>query len=165
MIPTRTESFVPLTSNPPRPAGERGAFQATVITQAGVTQKLPAIAVPAAVPQAAAAAPQPKGTCEPKVSVQRDGTRVTGIQVLCSCGEVIDLTCVYDAVAPQAAAAPAAAPKPATTPQAKPEVAPAKGKPGKICKDSRKDLPASAAKKPKVPEKGRGTSAAKRRSA
>ena len=163
MTLTQTESFVPLTSTLPRPAGDRMGFQTTVIAQAGATQKLPAFAAPAAASQFAAAVPQPKAACEPKVSVQRDGTRVTGIQVLCSCGEVIDLTCVYDAAAPQAAAAPATAPEPATTPHPEPEVVPAKGKPGKICKGSGKDLPASAAKKPKVPEKGRGTSAAKRR--
>lgn len=33
--------------------------------------------------------------CEPKVTVERVGDRVTRIQVQCSCGEVIDLSCVY----------------------------------------------------------------------
>ena len=104
---------------------------------------------------------QPQTVCEPKVSVQRDDNRVTGIQILCSCGQVIELACVYEGPVPQAIAAPATAPQPATTPQPAPE----KAKPGKICKDSGKDLPSSAAKKPKAPAKGGGTSAAKRRSA
>jgi hypothetical protein len=144
MTPTQTESFVPLTSPSPRAAGERLAFQATVIAEPGAAQKLQAFtpAVVSSATSAAAPAPQPQAACEPKVSVQREGNRVTGIQILCSCGQVIDLACVYEAAAPQAAAA---APEPATIPQPEPEAA----APGKICKDSGKDLPASAKKKPK----------------
>jgi len=124
------------------------AFQATVITQPGASQKLSA-AASVGVPSVADAPQTQKPACEPKVSVQRDGSRVTGIQILCSCGQVIDLACVYEAAAPQATAAPTATPQPATTPQAEPKAAPQKAAPGKICKDSGKDLPASAKKKPK----------------
>ena len=163
MTPTRTESFVPLASHSPRPAGERLAFQATVMAQPGAAQKLQAVASASTTVSSAASTStrQPQTVCEPKVSVQRDDNRVTGIQILCSCGQVIELACVYEGPAPQAIAAPATAPQPATTPQPAPE----KAKPGKICKDSGKDLPSSAAKKPKAPAKGGGTSAAKRRSA
>jgi hypothetical protein len=35
-------------------------------------------------------------TCEPRVTVQRVGDRVTAIQVQCGCGQVIELACVYD---------------------------------------------------------------------
>ncbi|MFO1488104.1 MAG: hypothetical protein U1F65_06480 [Verrucomicrobiota bacterium] len=33
--------------------------------------------------------------CEPRVSIQREGDHVTGIRVHCSCGQVIDLACIY----------------------------------------------------------------------
>jgi hypothetical protein len=40
-------------------------------------------------------------TCEPRVTVQRDGECIAGIQIHCSCGQVIDLKCAYsDAPSP-----------------------------------------------------------------
>ena len=158
MTPNRNESFVPLAPASPRPAGERREFRATVISQSGQAQSFQSVAAAAVVPAVAAPVAAHAGNCEPKVSLQRDGNRVTAIHIQCSCGQVIDLSCVYDA-AP--AAQPAAAPQPATIPQ--PESAEAA--PGKICNDSGKDLPTSTAKKPKTTEKASGTSAAKRRSA
>jgi len=32
---------------------------------------------------------------EPRITVQRDGERVTGIRVTCTCGQVIELACSY----------------------------------------------------------------------
>jgi len=32
---------------------------------------------------------------EPRVTVQRDGDRITHLRIQCSCGQVIDLACVY----------------------------------------------------------------------
>jgi hypothetical protein len=156
MTPTRTDLFVPLTSALPA-SGERTEFHATVLTQPGEVQRFQSLANTAA-PTSTASATPPAGNCQPQVTVQRDGNRVTGIRVQCSCGEVIELACTYEAAAP--APQPVAAAQPATMPQ--PEAA--EPAPGKICKDSGKDLPTSASKKPKVPEKGRGTSAAKRSS-
>jgi len=34
--------------------------------------------------------------CEPRVTLQRDGGRVSSIRVQCSCGQVIELACVYE---------------------------------------------------------------------
>ena len=34
-------------------------------------------------------------TGEPRVSLQREGERVTGIRVECACGQVIELACSY----------------------------------------------------------------------
>ena len=163
MTPTRTESFVPLATAPLASSGERTEFKATVMSQPGQVQKFHSVA-PVTATAAVPATPR-AANCEPKVSLQRDGNRVTGIQVQCSCGEVINLSCVYEAAAAVPPAVPAtepiAAPEPATIPQ--PEAT--KLETGKKGKDSGKDLPTSASKKPKVPEKGRGTPAAKRRSA
>jgi hypothetical protein len=166
MTHTRTESFVPLTSAPSRPPGDRAEFKVTVISQPGPAQNFQPLSATAVSSIANAAPKTPAG--EPKVSVQRDGNRVTGIHVHCSCGQLTELSCVYDAAAPQPAVDPQLArqgagdpgPEAATIPQP----APTKPAPGKICKGSGKDLPTSAAKKPKVPAKGGGTSAAKRRS-
>jgi len=155
MTHTRTESFVPLTTALPTSSGGHTEFRATVVSQADQLQKFQSVANATA---GTSAAPR-SSDCQPEVSLQRDGNRVTGIRVQCSCGEVIELACAYE----QAAAAPQTivAPQPATMPQ--PEAA--EPEPGKICKDSGKDLPKTTPKGSKVPEKGRGTSAAKRRSA
>jgi hypothetical protein len=151
MTPNRNESFVPLAPASLRPAGERREFRATVISQSGQAQAFQSLSTTAA-PSATSPAPQ-AGTCEPKVSLQRDGNRVTGIQIQCSCGQVIDLLCVYDAVQVTAVTQPAADPGRRDTggPRgaAIPQAAPVESAPGKICKDSGKDLPASAKKKPK----------------
>ncbi len=156
MTPNRNDSFVPLAPASPRPAGERREFRARVISQSSEAQAFQSVA--AAVTPSVANPVAHVAHGEPKVSLQRDGNRVTGIHIQCSCGQVIELSCVYDiAPAPQ----PAAAPQPATIPQ--PPVQ--EPEPGKICKDSGKDLPSSTAKKAKTMEKGSGTSAAKRRSA
>jgi hypothetical protein len=154
MTPTPTESFVPLTTALPS-SGARTEFQATVLSEPSETKKFQPVAMPAA--SAFGTKPIARGeNCQPQVSLQREGNRVTGIRVQCSCGEVIELACAYDS-----AAQPVAPAQPATKPQ--PEAV--KAAPGKICKDSGKDLPKKSPKGSKVPEKGRGTSAAKRRSA
>jgi hypothetical protein len=162
MTLTRTESFVPLTPASPHPAGERREFRATVISQSGQAQTFQSISA-AAIPSIANPSAH-AGNCEPKVSLQRERNRVTGIHIQCSCGQVIELSCVYDAApvaASEAGRRDAGGPRAATIPQ--PE--PARAAPGKICKESGKDLPTSTTKKPKAGEKGSGTSAAKRRSA
>ena len=158
MTSNRNDSFVPLAPASSRPAGERREFRATVISQSSQTQSFQSVASPVA----------HTAHGEPKVSLQRDGNRVTGIHIQCACGQVMELSCVYDA-APQVAATAqaeegrrdAGGPRAATIPQPAPE----KSEPGKKCKDSGKDLPSSTPKKAKTTEKASGTSAAKRRSA
>jgi hypothetical protein len=39
---------------------------------------------------------------EPRVSIQRDGNRITHLRIQCGCGQVIDLACVYDPPQPAA---------------------------------------------------------------
>ena len=98
MTPTRTESFVPLISALPQPAGEQKEFRVTVIAKAKAkTFQSVAGAVSPATPDAAARA----AVCEPKVNLQRNGNQVTGIQIQCSCGQVMELSCVYDVAAAQ----------------------------------------------------------------
>jgi hypothetical protein len=42
------------------------------------------------------------GQCEPRVTLQRDGGRVSAIRIQCSCGQVIELACVYQTVPAEA---------------------------------------------------------------
>ncbi len=89
----KNESFVPLTT-----AGTSAShreFQVTVIPQAAPGQSAanpekPVMPVIEASPLGA------KKNCEPYMSMQRDGDRITSIRIQCSCGQVIDLACVYD---------------------------------------------------------------------
>ena len=86
----RTESFVPLTAASP---GENREFRVTVIPQAGPAQPFQTLE------QTASAAPEiaaGKKNCEPRLSLQRDGERITNIRIQCSCGQTMDLACVYD---------------------------------------------------------------------
>jgi hypothetical protein len=89
----RTESFVPLTAAPATTQDE--GFKVAVIPAAAQSkpfhtlQHLPPDSSPTD-------AGDKKKLCEPKVSVQRDGDRVSSIRVQCTCGQVMDIVCVYD---------------------------------------------------------------------
>jgi hypothetical protein len=99
----RTEPFVPLTPTVPASSGERTDFQATVVSQPEQMQKFRSIESSAA--DSAGSGAIPRGSnCEPRVTVQRDGDHVSGVRVQCSCGQVIDLACVYQPETPAAKA-------------------------------------------------------------
>ena len=91
----KIESFVPLTTA--GAAGNNREFQVTVIPQPKPGQTTTALERPA--PAVIESSPLPLGNkkhCEPYMSMQRDGDRITGIRIQCSCGQVIDLACLYD---------------------------------------------------------------------
>ena len=87
----RSESFVPLTAAPA--PGDRADYRVTVVSGGGQVQGFQALQT-SAPPAPAPVAPSPHG-CEPRVSVQRDGERVMSIHIQCSCGQALDLACVY----------------------------------------------------------------------
>jgi len=103
------ESFVPLTAAPPASAPREfrvailnghnhdtpadGAASAGVAKSAAGFQTLGA-SQPA--PAATAVAPDKK-LAEPRVTVQREGDRVTHLRIQCTCGMIMELACVYDA--------------------------------------------------------------------
>jgi hypothetical protein len=93
MTPQQTETFVPLMTA--LPCGENREFRVTVIPQnetAQPFQKLEEVvsgATPASVTNG-------KKSCEPRLSLQRDGEHVTNIRIQCTCGQMMDLACVYD---------------------------------------------------------------------
>ncbi len=91
----RTDSFVPLTTLPA--SGENREFHVTVIpktAQSRPVQSLPSSTVPA--PAAPGGELVAGRICEPRVSLQCDGDRITNIRIQCSCGQVVDLACVYE---------------------------------------------------------------------
>ena len=94
MTPPRTDSFVPLTTAPA--STEKREFRVTVTNASG---KKPDTFQTLDTPTPSSPA---KKNCEPRVTVQRDGDRVTHLRVQCSCGQVLDLACVYDAATAKA---------------------------------------------------------------
>ena len=89
----RTESFVPLTAAPV--TAQDQTFKVSVIPVQAQSKPFHTLQHVAA-EGVAVDAGEKKKACEPKVSVQRDGDRVTSIRVQCGCGQVMDIACVYD---------------------------------------------------------------------
>lgn len=93
MTTTQTESFVPLTAAPAR-TGETQQFRATVLPQEQRVQSFKPLEAEARTAGNASARPHSQ-SCNPQVSIQREGDCVTGIRIVCGCGQTIELACVY----------------------------------------------------------------------
>jgi hypothetical protein len=79
--------FVPLVAAPASEVGQ---------TQNGIAPA--AMGQPAGDFKGLAKAPPPQvahANHTPKISVQREGDKITKIQITCSCNQVIELDCVY----------------------------------------------------------------------
>ena len=96
------ESFVPLTSvSAPTAARE---FRVNILNHAGAASGVSdgqGVIKPECFQSLEQARPTTllgteKRIGEPRVTVQRDGDRVTHLRIQCSCGQVLDLACVYD---------------------------------------------------------------------
>lgn len=90
----KTESFVPLTSKPT--TDESREFRVTVIPQSSPAHNFQPLE------QAAFHSTESNGLNgkkhgEPRLTMQRDGDRITNIRIQCGCGQVMELACVYDA--------------------------------------------------------------------
>ena len=93
-----SDPFVPLSSQGAQTAGAAApGFRLKVVARA----KEPFTPVVLENPSAAPATMQTSpvfGSCaaaQPVITLQRDGDRVTRIQIKCSCGQVLELNCVY----------------------------------------------------------------------
>lgn len=86
-----TAQFVPLVTAPP--STERREFQVTVIPQNEQAQPFQSLEKTAPANGERTAF---KKNCEPHLSVQREGGRITSIRIQCNCGQTIDLACLYD---------------------------------------------------------------------
>ena len=89
----KTESFLPLTSA--TPANTNREFRITVVPQ---TDSAPPFKnLGQASTTAADGGPgHTNKNCEPRLSLEHDGGRISNIRILCSCGQVMELACVYD---------------------------------------------------------------------
>jgi len=105
MTPPKIDQFVPLLAT--LPSADRREFQITVIPQGQQPQSFQSLH------SGAGSAGGSKKNCEPSLSVQRENGRITRITVQCSCGQTIDLDCVYDeAIKPADTLKPDEPPKP-----------------------------------------------------
>ena len=101
------ESFVPLTAAPASAAPREfrvailnGHAHADHGTHDGVVVPAASFQTMAVPRPAAPSSPAPDLKLkEPRVTVQRDGDRVTHLRIQCTCGMIMDLACVYDAPA------------------------------------------------------------------
>lgn len=98
------DSFVPLTAAPP-PAGPR-EFHVAILNghdHGKAPEANPGFQSLESSHPPGQAAPGERKLQEPRVTVQRDGDRVTHLRIQCTCGQIMDLACVYEAP-PQSAA-------------------------------------------------------------
>jgi hypothetical protein len=98
MTRQKTEAFVPLTTA--AKTSEPKAFHVTVVPQAEATRPFKTLE-PAAFAADKTDAAAGKKNCEPRLSVQRDGERITGLRLECGCGQVMEVACVYESSPPK----------------------------------------------------------------
>ena len=91
MITPQTNQFVPLVTL--APSAQEREFQITVIPQASQPQPFQSLEN---APLVTGERTIFKKNCEPHLSVQRDGGRITNIRIQCNCGQTIDLACLYE---------------------------------------------------------------------
>ncbi len=90
MNPTPNEPFVPLNLGVLR-GNERPDFRVKILSQAESAQPFQSVQAPRAGPAPGSHNP----SCLPRVTLEREDDRVSGIRIQCSCGQVIELACVY----------------------------------------------------------------------
>lgn len=87
-----SQAFVPLTLAPAGKANH-GDFRVLLSERPETARALSELQ-----PLAAEAPAQSPGCpgCQPRITLQKEGDRISGIQVVCTCGQVIDLKCDYE---------------------------------------------------------------------
>ena len=89
------DEFVPF-----HPAAAAAASRRGTTPDAGLRVVPPAEPAPAFAPLHSSGPPHPHSapspTAKPIVTLQREGERISGIRIECSCGQVIDLACSYE---------------------------------------------------------------------
>jgi hypothetical protein len=90
----RTDAFVPLTSAPVVPSGKTET-RVTILAQSAAARPFQPVQGKDSGSSARSTGGVGVHPCEPKVTLQREGDRVSTIEVRCSCGRIIELACVY----------------------------------------------------------------------
>jgi hypothetical protein len=99
---TPSEPFVPLTATPASPSPRE--FRVAVVNRqsqasgdAKAAQPGGFQAIETTMPVAVGMAHHgEKKVGEPRVTIQRDGDRITHLRIQCGCGQVMDLACIYE---------------------------------------------------------------------
>lgn len=86
------DAFLPFPVKAAAAANGGSDFRAKIVPGSNASHFTP-IAKPST-PQPSAPA-HSHASSEPKVTLTRDGDRITQIRIECTCGEVMDLKCVY----------------------------------------------------------------------
>lgn len=99
MKPENHEPFIPLAATA-LPDGRRADWRVTVLKseeQTAAFEPLPPVSPATSAKLPPGRTPRPAATgCEPRVTVEREGEIISAIRVQCSCGQVIELACVYE---------------------------------------------------------------------
>ncbi len=93
-----TDAFAPLAVPKTTRPADGATFRLKVIPQAGNAAPVFKPFQPAPKPSPVPSAPgdhAAHSVAAPKVTLQREGDRVTHIRLECGCGEVFELACVY----------------------------------------------------------------------
>jgi len=93
-----SDPFVPLSSQGAQTDGAGApGFRLKVVARAKEPFTPVVLDNPSTAPAAAPASPASSAcpAAQPVITLQRDGDRVTRIQIKCSCGQVLELNCVY----------------------------------------------------------------------
>jgi hypothetical protein len=83
------QGFLPLSLSA-QTASPAGASQTNLVAEPQAARRFRPLAT-----AAAAAQPAPAGGGEPKLSLEREGGRITRIKIQCCCGRVIEVACGY----------------------------------------------------------------------
>ncbi len=97
MKDSRPDPFVPLTATP-MPDGRRPDLRVTVLKPEDAPQAFqPLVTSGVSSPSTPSFTPRPaSAVCEPRVTVEREGDFVSAIRIQCTCGQTIELACVYE---------------------------------------------------------------------
>lgn len=164
MNPTRDESFVPLTPAG-LPANERPDYRVTVRSQVDNVQPFHSLGQ-----TVGSLAAGQRSNLEPRLTLQHEGDRIAAIRIQCTCGQVIELACVYEpAPAPASIPGPGLAPAtPAALESASPPALESPATPGSPPAPASAPAtraasgPEAAPKRKSVPEKSNGKKSASR---
>lgn len=94
----RSDPFVPLTATP-MPDGRRPDLRVTVLKSEDGQQPFQPLVTSGASPHPPVPGFTPRpasAVCEPRVTVEREGDFVSAIRIQCTCGQTLELACVYE---------------------------------------------------------------------
>jgi hypothetical protein len=159
MSNTLEDSFVPLAPTVASP-GSRAEFRSDAIP--GIDRSPAAFQALGQAVKLPAPAPTPAKNCEPRIALQNQNGQVSGIRIECSCGQIFELECIYQAP-PVPVPPPVTAPAPAAAvPATLPAPGPGNNPDGHAASAARRE-PASGSRPAAKAKKASGKTAAKKR--